>query len=148
LTYAQNPTTLCAVRTTVVLDDALFHEATKVVLEAWLSKKEPPPRRWKTLVIEQGLSALLADDNLSRKFRDGGAGKPKTLTIIVDEHLLRRAEAAVAKELRAERERTRMAGVVINHGLRALLRQRASRRLAATGGEVEAGPGARRARGA
>ena len=117
-------------RTTVVLDDALFQEATKAVLEDWLSKNEPPPRRWKTLVIEQGLSALLADRNLSRNLRDGGVDRPRNLTIIVDEPLLRRAEALVAKELGAEREKARMAGAVINHGLRALLRQRASRRLA------------------
>lgn len=134
-------------RTTVVLDDALFQEATKAVLEDWLSKNEPPPRRWKTLVIEQGLSALLADRNLSRNLRDGGFDKPRNLTIIVDEPLLRRAEALVAKELGAKRERARMAGAVINHGLRALLRLRASRRLAmGSGAETETGRGTRRSR--
>ena len=132
-------------RTTVVLDDALFQEATKAVLETWLAKAEPPPRRWKTLVIEEGLNALLADENLSRTLRDARVARPKNLTIIVDEALLRRAEALVAKELGAEREKTRMAGAVINHGLRALLRQRASRRLAASA-STDAGRGARRAR--
>jgi hypothetical protein len=127
-------------RTTVVLDDGLFQEATKAVLAAWLAKNEPPPRRWKTLVIEQGLSALLADENLSRNLRDAAVGKPKNLTIIVDEALLRRAGALVAKELGPEREKTRMAGAVINHGLRALLRQRASRRLAESStAAIEAG---------
>jgi hypothetical protein len=135
------------VRTTVVLDDALFQEATKAVLEAWLAKNEPPPRRWKTLVIEQGLTALLADANLSRTLRDSAVAAPKNLTIIVDEGLLRRAEAVVAKELGAEREKSRMAGAVINHGLRALLRQRASRRLAATGSaESDSGRASRRSR--
>lgn len=134
-------------RTTVVLDDALFQEATKAVLEAWLAKNEPPPRRWKTLVIEQGLTALLADGNLSRTLRQSAVASPKNLTIIVDEALLRRAEAAVAKELGGEREKSRMAGAVINHGLRALLRQRASRRLAAAGSaESDAGRGSRRSR--
>ena len=61
-------------RTTVVLDDALFQEATKAVLETWLAKSEPPPRRWKTLVIEEGLNALLADANLSRTLRDAPVG--------------------------------------------------------------------------
>jgi hypothetical protein len=135
------------VRTTVVLDDALFQEATKAVLETWLAKNEPPPRRWKTLVIEEGLNALLADANLSRTLRDAPVTKPKNLTIIVDEGLLRRAGAAVAKELGPEREKSRMAGAVINHGLRALLRRRASKRLAAHfGAETEPGRGARRAR--
>ena len=134
-------------RTTVVLDDALFQEATKAVLETWLAKNEPPPRRWKTLVIEEGLNALLADANLSRTLRDAPVARPKNLTIIVDEGLLRRAGAAVAKELGPEREKTRMAGAVINHGLRALLRRRASKRLAAhTGAETEPSRGARRTR--
>jgi hypothetical protein len=118
-------------RTTVVLDDALFREATKAVLETWLAKNEPPPRRWKTLVIEEGLNALLADQNLSRRLRDEPAAQPRNLTIIVDEALLRRAGAAAAKALGPQREKTRMAGAVINHGLRALLRRRASKRLAA-----------------
>ena len=134
-------------RTTVVLDDGLFQEATKAVLETWLAKNEPPPRRWKTLVIEEGLNALLADANLSRTLRDAPVAQPKNLTIIVDEGLLRRAGAAVAKELGPEREKTRMAGAVINHGLRALLRWRASKRLAAhIGAETEPSRGARRAR--
>lgn len=134
-------------RTTVVLDDALFQEATRAVLETWLARSEPPPRRWKTLVIEEGLNALLADENLSRTLRDAPVASPKNLTIIVDEGLLRRAGAAVAKELGPEREKTRMAGAVINHGLRALLRKKASRRLAAiAGGEIEPGRGARRVR--
>ncbi len=134
-------------RTTVVLDDALFQEATKAVLETWLAKSEPPPRRWKTLVIEEGLNALVADANLSRTLRDAPVGRPKNLTIIVDEGLLRRAGAAVAKELGPEREKTRMAGAVINYGLRALLRRRASQRLATqTGAESEPSRGTRRAR--
>jgi hypothetical protein len=135
-------------RTTVVLDDALFQEATKAVLEALLAKNEPAPQRWKTLVIEAGLNALLADENLSRTLRDAPAIRPKNLTIIVDEALLRRAGVAVTKELGPEREKTRMAGAVINHGLRALLRQRASRRLAtlASDDEDPARP-VRRARG-
>jgi hypothetical protein len=135
------------VRTTVILDDALLQEATKIVLEEWLSKNEPPPRRWKTLVIEEGLHALLRDPDLGRRLGDDGVSKPKNLTIIVDETLLRRAELLVVKELGGDRERTRMAGAVINHGLRALLRQRASRRLAAFGGiQVEADRSARRTR--
>ena len=134
-------------RTTVVLDEALFRDATKAVLETWLAKNEPPPRRWKTLVIEEGLNALLADANLNRTLRDAPVAQPKNLTIIVDEGLLRRAGAAVAKELGPEREKTRMAGAVINHGLRALLRRRASKRLAAhPGAEGEPSRGARRAR--
>jgi hypothetical protein len=134
-------------RTTVVLDDALFQEATKAVLETWLAKNEPPPRRWKTLVIEEGLNALLADENLSRRLRDEPAARPKNLTIIVDEALLKRAGAVVAKEQGPEREKTRMAGAVINHGLRALLRRRASKRLAAhASAETEPSRGARRAR--
>lgn len=134
-------------RTTVVLDDALFQEATKVVLEEWLSKNEPPPRRWKTLVIEGGLQALLRDPDIGRRLREDSVSTPKNLTIIVDEALLRRAELLVVKELGGERERTRMAGAVINHGLRALLRQKASKRLAALAGvEIEADRGAHRAR--
>ena len=134
-------------RTTVILDDALFQEATRIVLEEWLSKNEPPPRRWKTLVIEEGLHALLRDPDLGRRLGADGVSKPKNLTIIVDETLLRRAELLVVKELGGDRERTRMAGAVINHGLRALLRQRASRRLAALAGiEVEPDRGARRTR--
>lgn len=134
-------------RTTVVLDDALFQEATKAILEERLAKNEPPPQRWKTIVIEAGLNALLADENLSRTLRDAPVARPKNLTIIVDEALLRRAGAAVAKEIGPEREKTRMAGAVINHGLRALLRRRAAKRLAAhAGAETEPGRGARRAR--
>jgi hypothetical protein len=134
-------------RTTVVLDDALFQEATRAVLETWLAKNELPPRRWKTLVIEEGLNALLADESLGRTLRDAPPVRPKNLTIIVDEALLRRAGALVAKELGPEREKTRMAGAVINHGLRALLRRRASQRLASHGGtEAEPSRGGRRAR--
>jgi hypothetical protein len=118
------------VRTTVILDNVLFQEATKTVLAEWLARSEPPPRRWKTLVIEEGLKALLADPYLGRRLRDTVSAKPKTLTIIVDEDLLKRAEAAVIRHLGGERERARMAGAVINHGLRALLRRKASRRLA------------------
>jgi hypothetical protein len=135
------------VRTTVVLDDALFQEATKVVLAQWLSKNELPPRRWKTLVIEEGLQAVLRDPNIGRRPTGGRASKPKNLTIIVDEALLRRAERLVAKQLGGDRERTRMAGAVINHGLRALLRQGASSRLATLDGvEIEPERAARRAR--
>lgn len=134
-------------RTTVILDDALFQEATKVVLAEWLSKNEPPPRRWKTLVIEEGLQALLRDPDIGRRLAADRATKPKNLTIIVDEALLRRAERLVAKELGGDGERTRMAGAVINHGLRALLCQRASRRLAALDGvEIEPDRAARRVR--
>ena len=129
------------------MNDALFQEATKIVLEDWLSKNEPPPRRWKTLVIEQGLQALLRDPDIGRRLREDSVSRPKNLTIIVDEALLRRAEILVVKELGGDRERTRMAGAVINHGLRALVRQRASRRLAAfTGVEIEPGRVERRAR--
>ncbi len=89
----------------------------------------------------------MADANLSRTLRDAPVGRPKNLTIIVDEGLLRRAGAAVAKELGPEREKTRMAGAVINYGLRALLRRRASQRLATqTGAESEPSRGTRRAR--
>ena len=131
-------------RTTVILDDGLFQEATKIVLEEWLSKSEPPPRRWKTLVIEEGLKALLRDPDIGRKLAEDRVSRPKTLTIIVDEPLLRRAELLVVKELGGERERTRMAGTVINHGLRALVRQRASRRLAAlSGAQIEPGSAGR-----
>lgn len=133
-------------RTTVILDDALLQEATRIVLEEWLSKNEPPPRRWKTLVIEEGLHALLRDPELGRRLGDDGVSKPKNLTIIVDETLLHRAELLVVKELGGDRERTRMAGSVINHGLRALLRQRASRRLAGLSGtDMEPDSGGRRA---
>jgi hypothetical protein len=135
------------VRTTVILDDALFQEATKVVLTQWLSRNEPPPRRWKTLVIEEGLQAVLRDPDIGRRPTADRASKPKNLTIIVDEGLLRRAERVVAKELGGDRERTRMAGTVINHGLRALLREAASRRLATLDAvEVEPESAARRAR--
>jgi hypothetical protein len=119
-------------RTTVILDDALFQDATKIVLEEWLAKSEPPPRRWKTLVIEQGLHALLRDKHMGRRVRDDLVVRPKNLTIIVDDELLHRAEAAVSKEFGEAKEK--MAGLVINQGLRALLRERASRRLAAAGG--------------
>lgn len=126
-------------RTTVVLDDALFQAATKAVLEEWLAKNEPPPQRWKTIVIEAGLNALLADENLSRTLRDAPVARPKNLTIIVDEGLLGRAGEAVLQQLGPEREKMRMAGAVINHGLRALLRRRASKRLAKSAG-VEVQP--------
>jgi hypothetical protein len=126
------------VRTTVILDEVLFQEATKIVLQEWLSKNEPPPRRWKTLVIEEGLRALLGDPDVGRRLAEDRVSRPKNLTIIVDEPLLRRAELLVVKERGGERERTRMAGTVINHGLRALVRQRASRRLAAlSGAQIE-----------
>jgi hypothetical protein len=147
LTAHTTYTNLCAVRTTVILDDALFQEATKVVLAQWLSKNELPPRRWKTLVIEEGLQAVLRDPDIGRRPTADRVNKPKNLTIIVDEALLRRAERLVAKELGGDRERTRMAGAVINHGLRALLRQGASRRLATLDGvELEPDSAARRAR--
>ena len=98
-------------------------------------------------MIEEGLQALLRDPDIGRRLREDSVSTPKNLTIIVDEALLRRAELSVVKELGGDRERTRMAGAVINHGLRALVRQRASRRLAALAGvEIEPDRGARRAR--
>jgi hypothetical protein len=123
------------VRTTIILDDALFQEATKGTLAEWLRKNEPPPRGWKTLVIEEALKALLRDKNVGRRLGEERAvvAKPKTLTIIVDEALLKRAESVITREIGGVGEKTRMAGVVINHGLRALLRERACRRLAQSG---------------
>ena len=147
LTAHTTYTTLCAVRTTVILDDALFQEATKDRPRGVAVQERAAPRRWKTLVIEEGLQALLRDPDIGRRLREDSVSTPKNLTIIVDEALLRRAELSVVKELGGDRERTRMAGAVINHGLRALVRQRASRRLAALAGvEIEPDRGARRAR--
>jgi hypothetical protein len=62
---------LCAVRTTLDLDDALLRDATSALVREHLDRNEAVPSQTKTFVVEQALRALLrelAARRLSRAF--------------------------------------------------------------------------------